>query len=203
MNFLAHLLLSGSDPDWRAGGFLGDFIRGPLKGDRPAAIERGIALHRHVDAESDRHPAVREAAQLFPRPCRRWAPVALDVLFDHFLARDFQHWHRQPLTAFSGECYAQLDARRAHFTEPARRFLDRMAEADLLTAYAQRSRVPRALAHIATRARHRNPLAEMDATLADLDTDLHAAFVRLMPTLLTSTRARIAADSDESGHVSR
>ncbi|MCC5886874.1 MAG: DUF479 domain-containing protein [Gammaproteobacteria bacterium] len=198
MNFLAHLLLSGSDPDWRTGGYLGDFIRGPLTGERPAAIERGIALHRHVDATSDRHAAVREAARLFEGPCRRWAPVALDVLFDHFLARDFPQWSQQPLTTFSGECYQQLDARRAHLTDPARRFLDRMADVDLLAAYANRSSVPRALTHIASRARRSNPLAQMDAILTDLEPELHAAFERLMPALLASTRARIAAAIDES-----
>jgi len=198
MNFLAHLLLSGSDPDWRVGGFLGDFIRGPLKGERPAAIEHGIALHRHVDASSDCHAAVREATRLFPRPYRRWAPVALDVLFDHFLARDFERWNGQPLKAFSSECYGQLDARRGHLTEPARRFLDRMAEVDLLTAYAQRSSVPRALAHVSGRARRNNPLAEMDATLTEFESELHTAFERLMPDLLNSTRTRIAALDDES-----
>ncbi len=197
MNFLAHLLLSGSDPDWRAGGFLGDFIRGPLTGERPAAIERGIALHRHVDASSDRHSAVREATLLFPTPYRRWAPVALDLLFDHFLARDFERWDLQPLKAFSRECYEQLGARRTHFTDPARRFLDRMTEVDLLTAYAHRSSVPRALAHVSARARRSNPLAEMNATLKELEPELQAAFERLMPTLMASSRARIAAAFDE------
>jgi len=198
MNFLAHLLLSGSDPDWRAGGFLGDFIRGPLTGERPAAIERGIALHRHVDASSDHHAAVLEAKRLFPRPYRRWAPVALDVLFDHFLARDFQRFSRQPLDAFSHECYGQLDARREHLTVPASRFLDRMAEVDLLTAYARRDSVTRALQHLSGRARGDNPLAAMDPTLTALEAELQTAFERLMPDLLHSTRTRIEAADDES-----
>lgn len=203
MNFLAHLLLSGSDPDWRAGGFLGDFIRGPLHGERPAAIERGIALHRHVDAQSDRHPAVREAALLFPKPFRRWAPIALDVLFDHFLARDFEQWSCQPLVVFSNQCYGQLNARRGHLTEHARRFLDRMAAVDLLTAYAERGSVPRALAHVSGRARRDNPLTQMDATLEALEPELRAAFERLMPALISSTQERIAAADDESDPDSR
>ena len=198
MNFLAHLLLSGSDPDWRTGGFLGDFVRGPLHGERPVAIERGIALHRHVDASSDRHAAVRAATRLFPGPYRRWAPVALDVLFDHFLARDFERWSCQPLTAFSRECYGQLDTRRAHFTEPARRFLDRMAEVDLLAAYARRDSVARALIHLSGRARRANPLAEMDATLSELEGELQAAFERLLPSLIRSSQARMTAVMDES-----
>lgn len=198
MNFLAHLLLSGSDPDWRAGGFLGDFVRGPLGGERPAAIERGIALHRHVDAHSDRHAAVREATRLFPEHYRRWAPVALDILFDHFLARDFERWSSQPLTAFSVECYEQLDARREHLTVPARHFLDRMTEVDLLSAYAQRGSVARALKHVSGRARRANPLAVMDATLVQLEIELEMAFERLLPDLLHSTRTRIEAADDES-----
>ncbi|TVS18231.1 MAG: DUF479 domain-containing protein [Gammaproteobacteria bacterium] len=189
MNFLAHLLLSGSDGDLRAGGFLGDFVRGPLTGQRPATIEAGIALHRHVDASSDRAPPVRAAVALFPRPWRRWAPVALDVLFDHYLARDFGRWQQEPLPRFADHCYGQLHARRVHFTDPALRFLDRMTEVDLLVAYAEPASVGRALGHLSKRARRSNPLDDMASTLIDLEAPLHAAFMELLPSLQATASA--------------
>lgn len=183
MNFLAHLLLSGPDGDFRAGGFLGDFVRGPLTGRHPAAIESGIALHRHLDAASDRSDAVHTAVRRLPPAWRRWAPVALDVIFDHFLARDFQRWQAQPLGAFAADCYRQLDARRRHFPDSARRMLDRMTEVDLLCAYADPQSVPRALGHLARRSRRRNPLAEIGDGFRRWEPELEAAFARLMPQL--------------------
>lgn len=183
MNFLAHLFLSGPDADLRAGGFLGDFVRGPLEGDRPAQIEAGIALHRHIDANSDHAEPMRAAAALFPRPWRRWAPVALDVLFDHYLAVDFDRWQGEPLKPFAERCYRQLNDRRTHFTDPARRFLDRMTEADLLVAYADTTTIERTLTYLSGRARRANPLAEMAPTLYRLETPLREAFGELLPML--------------------
>lgn len=201
MNFLAHLFLSGSDADLRAGGFLGDFVRGPLRGDRPTPIEAGIALHRHVDASSDRAEPMRAAVRLFPRPWRRWAPVALDVLFDHFLAQEFSRWQNEPLPRFAAHCYRQLDARRAHFTDPARRFLDRMTEVDLLVAYADAATVERTLGHLSGRARRGNPLADMAPLLQALEVPLRHAFGSLMPLLevrAAAWRAAAAATHRES-----
>ena len=45
MNHLAHLLLAERSDGLLVGGFLGDFVKGRLKGDRPTAIEQGIKLH--------------------------------------------------------------------------------------------------------------------------------------------------------------
>ncbi len=197
MNFLAHLFLSGSDADLRTGGFLGDFVRGPLEGKRPERIEAGIALHRHIDATSDRAEPMRAAVSLFPRPWRRWAPVALDVLFDHYLALDFDHWQGEALTPFAERCYRQLDARRAHFTNPAERFLDRMTEVNLLAAYADRATIERTLTHLSRRARRANPLAEMAPTLYRLERPLGEAFRELLPMLEANARAwRQAADRE-------
>ena len=197
MNYLAHLLLSGPDADLRVGGFLGDFVRGRLTGERPVMIERGIALHRHVDAASARAAPVHDANALFPQGLRRWAPIALDVLFDHYLARDFDRYGPgEPLNAFAAACYRQLDARRMHLPDPAERFLDRMIEADLLGAYADRSSVDRALAHLSRRARRPNPLADMGGALVRLDDALYLTFSRLMPLLESDCLALRAATTE-------
>ncbi|KKM01805.1 hypothetical protein LCGC14_1790730, partial [marine sediment metagenome] len=49
MNYLAHIYLSGDHPEVMVGGLLGDFVKGPLRGQLPRAIEEGIALHRKID----------------------------------------------------------------------------------------------------------------------------------------------------------
>ncbi|MGA2151478.1 MAG: DUF479 domain-containing protein, partial [Geobacteraceae bacterium] len=50
MNFLAHLYLSGDDPELLVGNLLGDFVKGRLSGNFPDGIERGIELHRRIDS---------------------------------------------------------------------------------------------------------------------------------------------------------
>lgn len=184
MNFLAHLLLAGEDADLRCGGLLGDFIRGPLHGAFDRRIEDGIRLHRHIDASSGRHPATLSALRAFEPPYRRWAPIALDVLFDHYLATSFEDWHDKPLHQFSSECYAQLQARRSIMPTSARQLIDHMQAVDMLGRYAQRSSVQRALDHLSGRARHANPLAEIMPLLERHDRHLRTCFGQLMPALV-------------------
>ena len=60
MNYLAHLHLSGPDPDCRTGNLMGDFVRGRLYASRlealPPGYGQGLRLHRFIDHFTDTHP---------------------------------------------------------------------------------------------------------------------------------------------------
>lgn len=101
MNFLAHLLLSGSPATTpnHAEIVLGNFAAEAVRGRAalaayPAAVQRGIWLHRFIDSFTDAHPLVRRTtARLRGAGLGKWAGVVSDVGFDHLLARDFAHYH--------------------------------------------------------------------------------------------------------------
>lgn len=193
MNHLAHLLLAGPDPALRAGGFLGDFVRGVLAGERPAAIEQGIALHRHIDATTDRHAAVRACVAEFRPPWRRWAPVAMDVWFDHLLSRRFDTFAGESLETFAIAAHADLDLHRRHYPAPALRFLDRMQAHDLLCAYRERDTIRGVLARLAMRSHRAAPLKDIDRELTRLAPGLDACFRTLLPDLLAAAERWRAA----------
>ncbi|WP_017347916.1 ACP phosphodiesterase [Pantoea sp. A4] len=101
MNFLAHLHLAHLADSSLLGNLLGDFIRGNPHDAWPEAVADGILMHRRLDAMTDALPEVDEAKQLFRGQTRRVAPITLDVVWDHFLARHWQELHpQQSLTAF-------------------------------------------------------------------------------------------------------
>ena len=60
MNFLAHFHLAWPDEGLIAGGLEGDYLKGPLRGELPPELERGIKLHRAIDAYTDKHDLVRQ-----------------------------------------------------------------------------------------------------------------------------------------------
>lgn len=189
MNHLAHLLLSGTDPTLRAGGFLGDFVRGRLEGRFPPRLEAGIRLHRFVDAYTDAHPIVREAVGLFPPEQRRWAPVALDVWFDHLLARDFEALTGEPLAPFASTAGADLQAHTGFMDDAARRFLARLVDSALLERYAERETVSGVLLRLAGRSRRTGDLVALDGSLDALADPIAERF----PALLTDLRATTSA----------
>ncbi len=89
MNFLAHLHLATLAQSSLLGNLMADFVRGDPDGLYPPAVVAGIRMHRRIDSLTDGHQAVRQTLTLFSPATRRVAPIALDVVWDHFLAR---HW---------------------------------------------------------------------------------------------------------------
>ncbi|MFC6633739.1 ACP phosphodiesterase [Microbulbifer taiwanensis] len=153
MNYLAHLLLSGPDPDWRLGGLLGDFVKGPLTGERPAAIEAGIRLHRRIDARTDEHPDYRDAlAQLDPG-WRRYAGIILDIWFDHLLCHQWSLWHPQPLEQFCDQCWRDFHARSRYIPPRALAFMQRAEQFKLLESYGDEQVIARTLERVGQRLR--------------------------------------------------
>ncbi|PWC15204.1 ACP phosphodiesterase [Brenneria roseae subsp. americana] len=91
MNFLAHLHLATLADSSLLGNLMADFVRGNPQDSYAEDIVAGIRLHRRVDVLIDNLPEVRQARQYFSDDYRRVAPITLDVLWDHFLAK---HWEQ-------------------------------------------------------------------------------------------------------------
>lgn len=199
MNHLAHALLAGSDDGMRLGGVLGDFVRGSPDPALPDAARRGIALHRAVDGYTDRHPEVVAARALFAPPYRRYAGIALDMWFDHCLARDFASWSSTPLDRFSSDLRELLRTQDALLPPAARRFAQYMRANDLPAAYADPRMLERALAGIGQRLRRDNPLDRMLPQLQALEAPLQRHFELFFPQLIRFARQWAEAAADGSG----
>ena len=91
MNYLAHLFLARPTADSHFGNLLGDFRRGVDVNSYSSAVLLGLRNLYDVDKFTDSHDSVREAKTLFDKSRRRFAPVALDIYFDHLLIK---HWDK-------------------------------------------------------------------------------------------------------------
>lgn len=183
MNHLAHVLLAGADDERRLGGVLGDFVRGTPDPSLPVGVREGVALHRAIDGYTDRHPDVLAARALFEPPYRRYAGIALDMWFDHLLARDFARWSAQPLETFSADLRGLLRRHDALLPATAQRFARYMQANDLPAGYADPAVLERALAGIGQRLRRDNPLGRMLPVLQALDAPLQERFEAFFPQL--------------------
>lgn len=183
MNHLAHALLSGTDPQLRLGGMLGDFLRGSIDPALADGVRRGVALHRAIDSYTDSHAEIVAARRLFLPPYRRYAGILIDVWFDHLLARDFERWSAHPLARFSDDLQALLRAHDAALPEALRRFSRYMHARNLPAAYAQREMISQVLQGIGLRLQRVNPLAEGLIEISRLEPELDTLFQRFFPQL--------------------
>ncbi|MFP6807772.1 MAG: ACP phosphodiesterase [Pseudomonadales bacterium] len=160
MNHLAHFFLAWDDPDLLVGGLLGDYIKGRLKGEYGAAIEAGIKLHRSIDAFTDKHEVTRLSQSHFDPKFRRVSGIMTDIIYDHFLARNWHTYHDMGLQKFSDCTFNILLERKEHLTEPALKTCERMYASNTLTKYYDEGFIDRSLKYLSTRLSRANPLSE-------------------------------------------
>lgn len=108
MNFLAHILISIEDEEVMIGNFIGDFVKGSQMNAYSHKIQKGIRLHRAIDSYTDKHPIVMESKKRLRPQFRHYAPVIVDIFYDHFIARDWEHFHTVPLKAFTAIFYQTM-----------------------------------------------------------------------------------------------
>lgn len=183
MNHLAHLALAGDDPSLRLGAFLGDFVKGRLKGDLPPDIETGIRLHRAIDAYTDKHDTVKRAADRFEQPYRRYAGIMLDVVFDYLLANNWPHYYETSLNDFSAEVLTFLADSHEHLPADAHGMAQRMKSDNSLAGYGDVRFLEGAFSRLSGRLTRQNPLAHALDTCLELmphvEDDFHTFYPEL------------------------
>lgn len=135
MNFLAHIFLSCDNEDLLIGNFIADFIRNKEVANYSSTIQQGIHLHRQIDTYTDNHPIVRKGVHRLHPNHKKYAPVVIDILFDHLLARNWSRYSGESLKNFTNGVYEILNKRMDELPEKLKKRLPAMIEADWLTGY--------------------------------------------------------------------
>lgn len=192
MNYLAHILLSGPLPAHRIGGLLGDFVRGPLRGERPAAVEQGILLHRQIDGWVDQQPELTEFHRHLAPQWRRYAGIVCDIYYDHLLARHWEHYHSQPLDPFCEQFYAELNAHRALLPARAQLFAERAPQVGWLHGYRHARHLPVILQRVGQRFKKPVALEQLAEQLSYNSEAIEAEFLQLFPRLVAFSQQQRA-----------
>ena len=153
MNFLAHLFLSEEDEGIMTGNFMADHVKGKQAYQYNSKITKGILLHRFIDAFTDNHEVVKQSKQRLYSKYHKYAPVIVDVFYDHFLAADFNKHSEESLSFFSQKCYRILSKNLNLMPERVQNFLPYMIRYDWLNSYAKPEGAGRALAGLASRSK--------------------------------------------------
>lgn len=160
MNHLAHFFLAQRSAEAAVGAFLGDFVKGKIqKEDFPPAMRVEIMIHRHVDAFTDADAQVLKSKEIFKKTRRRFAGIALDVAFDHFLTRNWEEFTDESLRGFTQNVYKDLSRNLQYFPLSFQPFLPRMISDDWLFAYKNFERVQGVLQRMSSRVRGGESLA--------------------------------------------
>lgn len=183
MNYLAHIALSQPNSYSLVGNLLGDFCKGVQIERLPPAVCQGLANHRAVDHFTDHHPLIRHAKTYFSPQRRRFAGIALDVLFDHFLIQHWPAFYSQSFAAAKQQIYSDIAAAE-HLMPPVMAATMRnVYQNDWFASYEQLPRLGYALDRIAQRIRFTNQFSGVIKEIEPVYSLLERDFLLFYPQL--------------------
>jgi acyl carrier protein phosphodiesterase len=135
MNFLGHLYFSNNELELMQANLFGDFVKGKDYTHLPLKIQEGVTLHRKIDNYIDNHPAVIDLTHLLYKPMPKVAGIAVDLFFDHLLAKNWNQFHHQEIDEFICEFYKSINTSTIHYSEHFQLMLVKMQEDNWLLSY--------------------------------------------------------------------
>ena len=185
MNYLAHIFLSGGQPDIMIGNFIADSIKGSKYDTYPPEIQKGILLHRQIDTTTDAHPAFRLSTKRLHKNYGHYSGIIVDIFYDHFLAKNWAEYSDIPLADYIQSFYELLKDNFELLPENIQKMAPIMMEGNWLLIYAELEGIDRVLAGMNRRTKNRSGMDKAGQELKEFYTLFEADFRLVIKDLQT------------------
>ncbi|MCV6629107.1 MAG: acyl carrier protein phosphodiesterase [Flavobacteriaceae bacterium] len=135
MNFLAHIYLSFNQDAISIGNFIADSVKGKKYLHYPKEVQIGIQLHRAIDSFTDGHPIVKQSSKRLHPTQGHYSGVVVDIIYDHFLAKNWDSYHQTPLAHFVANFYHLLETYQQTLPKRVQQLLPYMVSQNWLYNY--------------------------------------------------------------------
>lgn len=176
MNFLAHIYLSGNNDLVKIGNFMADGIRGKDYLNFPEDIKKGILLHRQIDTFTDAHPTYRKSKHRLHKKYGHYSGVIMDILYDYFLAKNWNHYSEEKLEDYVADFYKSLEKNYEMLSERAKKIMPTMLKQNWLLSYATIPGIQHILLNMDYRTKHRANMQEAIVELQEFHTEFETEF---------------------------
>jgi acyl carrier protein phosphodiesterase len=190
MNFLFHMLLSGTDEQLLLGNFMGDFVKGSLQDRFTPRVRDGVQLHRRIDSYAEQHPLFRQSRHRLAPEYGLYRGVMVDLFYDYFLVNSWQEWSAEPFDCFLARTRGVVEDNRA-LLPAAMQPLVAVIFDELLPSYGTIDGIGQAFIRMSRRVSRPNPLQGCEAELSRHHQALQSDFCLFTPDL-----CRFAADQN-------
>ncbi|MGB0862358.1 MAG: ACP phosphodiesterase [Saprospiraceae bacterium] len=185
MNFLAHTLLAGEEEGMIVGNFIADFLRGKKQLEAmPEPIQKGIFIHRKIDAFTDKHPVVKQSYNRLKPTQGRYAGVIIDVLYDYFLVKNWSKYSSVPLDELTQTAYRHFEKHINIYPKSLQKRLPLMIADDWMVRYGELDGLRFTFSKMALRIKFPNQfhtaVDDLIRLEAELDMDFNAFFPNLV-----------------------
>ena len=191
MNYLAHIYLSGTNDLLKIGNFMADSIKGSDYEKFDIEISRGILLHRHIDSFTDMHPIYRQSKHRLHKKYGHYSGVIMDILYDHFLAKNWSMYSDEDLKDYANNFYQLLQENYDILTERVKGMMPYMIARNWFVSYANISGLEMILFQMDHKTKHRANMQEAIVELQEFYTEFEAEFFLFFEELIISCQQKI------------
>ncbi len=160
MNYLAHIYLSGENNLVTIGNFIADGIKGKDYEYYPKDIQIGVLLHRNIDTFTDAHKTVRKSTKRLHKKYSHYSGIIVDMLYDHFLAKNWKKYCDIPLKEYAESFYDSLETHYEVLPIRIQKMMPYMLTDNWLVSYASIDGITRALEGMNRRTKNKSGMNE-------------------------------------------
>lgn len=191
MNYLAHIYLSGDNNLVTIGNFIADGIKGKDYKKYPRDIQIGILLHRHIDTYTDAHKTVRLSTKRLHKKYGHYSGVIVDILYDHFLAKNWATYSDVPLEEYTEHFYDSLETYYDILPLRIQKMMPYMLADNWLLSYASIEGISRVLDGMNRRTKNRSSMNEAVVELEEFYTEFENEFSAFFNELIDSSKQKL------------
>lgn len=180
MNFLGHLYFSGNNEKLMTANLLGDFVKGKDLSHLSSLSQKGIALHRKIDHYIDHHPEVIALMHEMYKDLPKIAGIAVDLIFDHLLAKNWNQFSDIPLNDYVSSYYRSIHYNNPDYPHFFQFVLKKMTEKNWLLSYSSLEGIQRACSGVSSRISFDNNLNEAPSYFLKHQAQMEATFFTYM-----------------------
>lgn len=197
MNFLAHIYLSGDNELITIGNFIADGIKGNDYKNFSKEFQIGILLHRHIDTFTDAHDTVRLSTKRLHEKYGHYSGVIVDILYDHFLAKNWHQYSDVPLVDYVENFYNSLEEHYDLLPMPIQKMMPYMMSNNWLLSYASIEGISKILEGMNRRTKNRSGMHEAVNELELYYTEFETEFTHFFEELILSSEQKLKELSKE------
>ena len=197
MNYLAHIYLSGENNLVTIGNFIADGIKGKDYKSYPQDIQTGILLHRHIDTYTDAHATVRKSTKRLHEKYSHYSGVIVDILYDHFLAKNWSAYSNIPLDKYCDTFYDSLEENFDILPSRIQHMMPYMIADNWLLSYSSIEGIQKVLEGMNRRTKNRVQMNLAVNELQDFYNEFELEFTSFFEELILSSKDKLKILSSE------
>lgn len=180
MNFLGHLYFSKNDSELMTANLFGDFVKGKDLSAYHPKVQEGILLHRKIDSYIDHSETVLILMRKLYKSLPKVSSVAIDLFFDHLLAKNWNQFHPKPLDDFLNQYYQTIQLSEKLYSANFIAMMQKLIEHNWISYYPTLYGLEKSCQGVSSRISFPNELKNGKTVFLQLQEEITDTFFQFM-----------------------